>query len=458
MKFDTWVTLFKNRNDASRNADLPVVTPWKTTSPITTPTWVLERNPYSVWVDTDGNQLPYIDQIRMTLGENLEVINLRAIAGEYDSQARHIDIGKLPALLENQQRGGYRVYLDPSAQGADVGLFCNQSFDKDPEIAKWLTTREFRIALSHGIDRAQINETFVLGLGQTGSAAPGDGRIYFPGPEFKTLHAIYDVKKANEMLDKLGLTRRTARASACGPMAGAACAWPSPPTWGSCPFTQIAEMIVEQWKKIGIHGEVQELERGLATARVQGNEHQIYFETQWGADNIFGHVPLFFPDNCGARWDRSTASGSPARRQGQDAAAADARADGHVPEVLRRQGRGADQAGEGGLEDLAGRAMDDPGRVELARLPGRPRHQDQHGQYPRAPLEQRRQRQPAHRPHGDLVLQVLSVTVRGGGAGRGEGSAGSAARHQFSRDPISSATIGSLDRVLRRTRLPSCAR
>src|SRR5207249_234722 len=128
---------------------------------------------------------------------------------------------KLPVLLENQQRGNYRVHLDPSDQGADVGLFCNQSYDKDAEIAKWLSTRNFRIALSHGIDRQQINEVFVLGLGQTGSAAPGERTPYFPGPEYKTLHAAYDVKKANE--------------------------------------------------------------------------HQIYFETQWGADNIYGHFPLMFP-------------------------------------------------------------------------------------------------------------------------------------------------------------------
>src|SRR5262249_11683775 len=118
LKFDSWVSMFKNFNDACRNPDLPVVTPWKTVSPINTPTWVLERNPYSIWPDIAGNQLPYIDRVRMTLGENLEVINLRAIAGEYDSQARHIDISKLPVFLENQQRGAYRVYLDPSDQGA----------------------------------------------------------------------------------------------------------------------------------------------------------------------------------------------------------------------------------------------------------------------------------------------------------------------------------------------------
>ena len=295
LKFETWVTLFKNRNDACRNPDLPVVTPWKTVSPITSPTWILERNPYSVWVDTDGNQLPYIDRIRMTLGENLEVINLRAVAGEYDSQARHIDISKLPVLLENQPKGRYRVYLDPSDQGADVGLFCNQSFDKDPEIARWLGTREFRIALSHGVDRRQINETFVLGLGQTGSAAPGERTLYFPGPEYKALHTAYDVKRANEMLDKLGLTRKDSDGYRLRTDGGGRLRLSLTTYVGFLPFTQIAEMIVEQWKRIGVRGEVQEMERGLATARVQANEHQIYFETQWGADNIYGHVPLIFP-------------------------------------------------------------------------------------------------------------------------------------------------------------------
>ena len=294
-KFESWATYLKDRNNACRNPDLPVLTPWKTVSPISSPTWMLERNPYSVWVDTDGNQLPYIDRVRMTLAENLEVINLRAIAGEYDSQARHIDIGKLPVLLENQQKGGYKVYLDPSDQGADVGLFCNQSYEKDAEIARWLSTREFRIAISHGINRAQINEAFVLGLGQTGSAAPGERTPYSPGPEFRNLHVGYDVAKANAMLDKLGLTKKDADGYRLRKDGGGRLRLALTTYIGFLPFTGIGEMIVEQWKKIGIRGEVQELERGLATSRLYANEHQIYFETQWGADNMFGHQPLFFP-------------------------------------------------------------------------------------------------------------------------------------------------------------------
>jgi peptide/nickel transport system substrate-binding protein len=113
-KFDSWVRMFLGKNDWALNPDLPVLSPWKTVTPINTATWTLERNPYSVFVDTAGNQLPYMDKVVLTLAENLEVLNLRAIAGEYDYASRHVDLGKLPVFLENQQKGNYKVYLDPA--------------------------------------------------------------------------------------------------------------------------------------------------------------------------------------------------------------------------------------------------------------------------------------------------------------------------------------------------------
>jgi len=108
--------------------------PSASVTPINTPTWTLERNPYSVFVDTAGNQLPYIDRVVLTLAENLEVVNLRAIAGEYDFQQRHLDLGKLPVFLENQARGGYKVYLDPGDYGGDMIIKFNLSYEADPEI------------------------------------------------------------------------------------------------------------------------------------------------------------------------------------------------------------------------------------------------------------------------------------------------------------------------------------
>ncbi len=220
--FDGWVSYIKNRWDWRLNPELPVLTPWKTVNPINTPTWVLERNPYYMGVDTQGNQLPYIDRISMTLAENLEVLNLRAIAGQYDLQERHTGLAKLPVFLENRAKGGYDVRLDPALNGSDATLQTNQAYDADPEVAKWLHTRDFRRALAMGIDRDQLNETFWVGA------------------------------------------------------AGA-----------FVPHTQIAEMIKEQWKKIGVQADVKEMERSLFFTRIASNEHQIALWANDGSEVLY---------------------------------------------------------------------------------------------------------------------------------------------------------------------------
>ncbi|MBV9544725.1 MAG: hypothetical protein JOY61_10135, partial [Chloroflexi bacterium] len=102
---DTWVNLIKNKNNYQVNPECPVMTPWRTVTPINNSTWTLERNPYFWAVDTQGNQLPYIDRVTLTLAESLEVANLRAMAGEIDEQTRHMDLTKLPAFLDNQSKG-----------------------------------------------------------------------------------------------------------------------------------------------------------------------------------------------------------------------------------------------------------------------------------------------------------------------------------------------------------------
>jgi len=147
-QFDTWPLWFKFKNDYAKNPELPTITPWKTTAPSTTPQWTLERNPYYWAVDTSGNQLPYIDKVVLSLAENLEVLNLRAIAGEYDHQERHVDLGKLPVYLENQERGNYKVYLDPGDYAGDCIIKFNRSLASDAELKKWFNDVDFRRALS----------------------------------------------------------------------------------------------------------------------------------------------------------------------------------------------------------------------------------------------------------------------------------------------------------------------
>ena len=295
-KFDSWVRMFLFKNDWALNPELPVLSAWKTVTPINTPTWTLERNPYSVFVDTAGNQLPYIDRVVLTLAENLEVLNLRAIAGEYDFQQRHIDLGKLPVFIENQARGGYKVYLDPGDYGGDMIIKFNLNYDADPEIAKWFNTADFRRALALGIDRDQINETFWLGTGTPSSVVPADNNKYNPGPQYRKMWATLDVTKANEMLDKIGLGKKDAqgyrlRADGKGRLRIEIM------TLGGqfVQYTQISEMIREQWKKIGIDLVVQEVERSLALKRTAANEQQLGAWNNDGSEHLFTFPLHVFP-------------------------------------------------------------------------------------------------------------------------------------------------------------------
>ncbi len=291
--FDGWVSYLKFRWDWRLNPELPVLTPWKTATPINTPTWTLERNPFFYGVDTAGNQLPYLDRITMRLAENLEVLNLRAIAGQYDFQERHTSLAKLPVFLENRSKGNYDVRLDPALHAGDSSLFINHAYEADPEIAKWIVNRDFRRALSLGINRDQLNEALWLGIGTPGSIAPSESVPESPGPEWRKKWSVHDPKQANQMLDKLGLTKKDdegyrLRTDGKGPlrieleaMAGA-----------FIDQAKVAEMIREHWKQIGIQANVKEVERNLLYARTGSNETQIVVKQGDGSEQL-----LLFPRN-----------------------------------------------------------------------------------------------------------------------------------------------------------------
>jgi len=285
--YETWVKFLHFKKDWSLNPELPTLGPWKTVRPVNTPTWVMERNPYYYVVDTAGHQLPYIDRIVMTLAEDTEILNFRAIAGEYDLQERHIDLGKLPVIIENQKKGNYTVRLDTAINGSDTVLQINQSFKADAEIAKWLTNADFRRALSLGIDRGQLNETFWLGVGTPGSAVPGEDSPYFPGKEWRTKWSTHDPAKANQMLDAIGLTKKDSEGFRVRTDNGERLRLQIQAVKAFMPWPAHAEMIAQQWKKIGIWAEAKEMERTLAFTRTRNNEHHIHVWTNGGTEIIY---------------------------------------------------------------------------------------------------------------------------------------------------------------------------
>jgi peptide/nickel transport system substrate-binding protein len=286
--YDNWVQHLRYRSDWGLNTEVPTLSAWVMVRPINTQAWVLERNPYYYAIDTAGNQLPYIDKIQLTLAENPEVINLRAIAGEFDFMERFIDLAKLPVFLENADRGGYNVRLDQAFNGADSQLYFNLAYTQDAEIRKWFQTTDFRRALSLGIDRQQLNEAFWLGLGVVSSTIPASIIPESPGEEYRLTWIAHDVRKANEMLDAIGLSKKDREGFRLrtdnGQRLRLQIDVPQTltPTW-----PQQVEMISQQWKAIGIWADAKLFERSLFYTRVRNDDNQMSIFSNNGTEALY---------------------------------------------------------------------------------------------------------------------------------------------------------------------------
>src|SRR5712691_957929 len=189
--------------------------------------------------------------------------------------------------------------MGPDDYAAEGSIKCNMSYEDDAELNKWFNTADFRRALSLGIERDQLNETFWLGLGTPTSMAPADSNKYNPGPEYRTMWATYEPKKANEMLDKIGLDKKDAQGFRLR-QDGAGRLRLEVTTLGGqfVQFTQIMEVIRQQWTKIGIDLTFQERERSLAGKMAGANQTQLYAWLADGSEHLFTFPDHVFPYNA----------------------------------------------------------------------------------------------------------------------------------------------------------------
>jgi peptide/nickel transport system substrate-binding protein len=271
--FKTWTELFAARNAPFENPERPTMAAWVPATRVSDQVFTLRRNPYFVGVDPDGNQLPYLDEVRFTFFADIQALNLAAIAGEMDMQERHIQMTNYPVFKENEKSGKYRVITWPTFGGADAVVAFNQSYKADPELGKIMATKEFRIALSHAINRDQIKESVFLGLGEARQGVPAPWHPYFPGNEWAKKYTEYKPDEANKLLDGMGLAKKDGQGIRLMPsgkpltmelsVVPAFAAWPD-----------TAQLIAKDWEKVGVKTVVQIRERALHFKMRDANELQ----------------------------------------------------------------------------------------------------------------------------------------------------------------------------------------
>lgn len=179
----------------------PTIRAWRPINDPTEQRYIFERNPYYFKVDPESNQLPYIDRIIYDLVEEDSII-LKVLAGEIDCKLID-DISNYTLLMENREKGGYRISKWISADGASTCIQLNQTVE-DLGLRELFQDVRFRKALSLAIDREEINEIVHEGLETPRQAALVDGLPY-SSKKWSNAYAEYDPESAAKYLDEIGL-------------------------------------------------------------------------------------------------------------------------------------------------------------------------------------------------------------------------------------------------------------
>jgi peptide/nickel transport system substrate-binding protein len=289
--FDTWVQNLDakcGRTAYARNPDLPTLGPWMLTQEVTGATTEYEyvRNPYFWAVDSTGQQLPYVDRVAISVLADQDAIGLRVAAGQVDYQWQLVNAQNLKAFfIENTDSGGYQVADIPTTGNNTLSIHVNQTSLNEMH-APILRNKDFRIGLSHAINRQEMIDTLWLGIGHPRQLAPLPESPYYIGEEFETQYLEYDVGLANEFLDKV-LPEKDSDGYRLGPDGDRLLL--TMPVVDQSPYPDAAEMLARYWEAVGLQVEVRVGGR-VATHELMG-EQGTWDITLWGGGSGID-VPL----------------------------------------------------------------------------------------------------------------------------------------------------------------------
>jgi peptide/nickel transport system substrate-binding protein len=190
--------------------------------------YTFTRNPYYWRVDTAGNQLPYINEIKVEIVADEQARILNCVAGKYDAAFRICGGPNEIPLLQEQASAKSFHFLKGWMNGAGAwpGYMVDQDYveggknyeDDTPEHAAEIRTLlrddSFRQALSIGFNRQRVIDVVWGGIGVAKNATVSPQSWHFASAEGQKVYndwannyIIQDLDKANAALDALGMKK-----------------------------------------------------------------------------------------------------------------------------------------------------------------------------------------------------------------------------------------------------------
>jgi len=256
-----------------KDVKLPKMGPYKREK-VTTTELVYVRNPYYYAVDTEGNQLPYIDKIVCYLITDPQMIKMKAIAGELDFCIDSV-LSDYPLYKENEKKGRYRTVLMEDALPTAIAIGFNLNHP-DSVKRKIFQDVRFRRAMSLAINREEMNNIVFFGKGKPFQATCHPSCSFYK-PEWGEAHPYlrYDPDEANKLLDEVGLDKRDAEGWRLRPDGKRLTIFIQYAYTGDAPATEMLELVKEYWEAVGVKTEIKQVEYSYYFAYVARGEHDV---------------------------------------------------------------------------------------------------------------------------------------------------------------------------------------
>ncbi len=251
----------------------------------------LVANPYFHWVDTAGNQLPYIsEQDEVYINEN-EVRILKLINGEVDYKSQSVQLPSAPILLENQEKGDYTVHLKPQIAMPNFGFNVTHP---DLEKRKVFGDLRFRQAMSVAMNRPELNEVIFFGLGTPQQYVAFSPAPSFVSEEMKQYYTQFDPDLANSLLDEMGVVDADGDGNRDLPNGDRLVVNLQFSTQGIA--GEVAEFVAQNWTDVGVQTTVKEVTPDEYRSAQSSNQLDV---VMWQKGQplaiILGNAELFLP-------------------------------------------------------------------------------------------------------------------------------------------------------------------
>jgi peptide/nickel transport system substrate-binding protein len=257
---DNWVGLF-NKKAAGPTDDIqnffnmperPLLYPFVITQPLGTGTTILlERNPYYWKVDPQGRQLPYIDNIVGTSYQDNEARTLAMLNGDLDYVKDPGDDNRIIYFDAVEAGQPLRINAAISDGGVTNTIHFNRTVD-NPVKAEVFANKDFRIGMSHAINRQEIIDIVHFGQTVPAQASPLESSPLY-NERLTNQYLEFDRDLANDYLDRV-LPERDGdgfRLGSDGNRLSIVFSVSNNLSYGTN-WVQIAELLIEHWRAVGV--------------------------------------------------------------------------------------------------------------------------------------------------------------------------------------------------------------